>query len=389
MAIGTLIERRFRLARLAGRGGMGDVYEAVDVVTGATVALKLLKRRVGTDLERFEREVRLLASFESPRIVRHIAHGADAQNGPYLAMEWLVGEDLATRLARSRLTASESWSIARGIAEALTHLHGRGVVHRDLKPGNVFLANSDAKQVKLLDFGIAHVDATHRMTMTGAVVGTAGYMAPEQIRGVTPIDARADVFAAGCIFMECLTGEPPYQGGQILALLTKILFDDPPRLGERCPSAPDALVALLDRMLCRDPAGRLASGQALLDAMDPIPEPPNEVLERAAPAPPLGAPHGQRTTRARRTPHRAAPVASDGGPDDELDADARHHGAAIERLPDGSVVMMLWSTTVATDLVARAAGWALGLADRLPGRAIAMAIGHSQVSDRLPLGAAV
>src|SRR5262249_11018590 len=152
------------------------------------------------------REARILAELSHPRIVRYIAHGAVPSGEPYLAMEWLDGEDLGAPLSRCPLGPSRSVGVAVSVAQALGFAHARGVVHGDLKPSNIFLVDGRIDALKLLDFGVAWIDAASRMTRTGALMGTPGYMAPEQTRGVEGLDARADVFSLGCVLFECLTG---------------------------------------------------------------------------------------------------------------------------------------------------------------------------------------
>src|SRR5580765_5761273 len=183
---------------------MSIVYRARDKHTGALVALKVLQgaEPLGS---RFARESRMLAELSHPGIVRYVAHGTTAAGQKYLAMEWLDGEDLAERLVHGGLTARESITLCRRVAEALGFAHARGVVHRDVKPSNLFLPDGQIEQVKVLDFGIARLrHDTGEGTRTGVRVGTPSYMAPEQARGLAKIDGRTDVFALGCVLYECL-----------------------------------------------------------------------------------------------------------------------------------------------------------------------------------------
>jgi serine/threonine protein kinase len=167
-------------------------------------------------------------------------------------MEWLSGEDLAVRLERGSLTVSESITLAQRIAEALGSAHARGIVHRDLKPSNIFLVDGDVARAKILDFGIACFEGSTRVTSSHTVVGTPGYMAPEQARSARDIDARADVFALGSVLFECLTGAPAFPGSHFMAVLAKILFEDAPRVRSVCPDVPAALDALVASMLTKD-----------------------------------------------------------------------------------------------------------------------------------------
>jgi len=209
MGPGAVVAGRFELVRFAGSGGMGEVYRSVDRTTGRPAAVKLLVDRESGDSERFEREARILADLSHPGIVRHLAHGALPSGARWLAMEWIEGEDLSRVLGRrQKLHLEEVLAMGRAVAETLGFAHARGVVHRDLKPSNICLVDGNLARPKVLDFGVAKMGRARELTGTGVLVGTPGYMAPEQARGDPGIDARADVFSLGCLLYECLTGEP-------------------------------------------------------------------------------------------------------------------------------------------------------------------------------------
>jgi serine/threonine protein kinase len=196
----VLIGERFRLEARDAVGGMGAVYRATDEHTGETVAVKLMHPGDDGRVERFAREAVALATLRHPAIVRYVAHGVSADGQHYLAMEWLEGEDLHARLEREgRLGVSESLALVGRIAGAVGAAHARGMVHRDLKPGNIFLVGGQIGRAKLLDFGIARLGLAAPVTRAGQWVGTPGYMAPEQVREGATVDARADVFALGCV----------------------------------------------------------------------------------------------------------------------------------------------------------------------------------------------
>jgi serine/threonine protein kinase len=191
---GTLVEDRFVIEARAGAGGMATVYRAQDLDRNQRVALKMLSDET-SDPERFEREAKALSEIAHPNVVRYIAHGIGADGRPWLAMEWLEGEGLETRLARAPLEVDESVALVRAVADALGAAHARGIVHRDIKPSNLWLSQGDVARVKLLDFGIARGPfATRSMTRTGAVLGTPGYMAPEQAGFAQRGCARRRVF---------------------------------------------------------------------------------------------------------------------------------------------------------------------------------------------------
>src|ERR1044071_6292451 len=269
-----LLGDQFELEQAIGSGGMGTVYRARDPISGETVAVKVLSEQQSHLAERFAREVNVLAELSHPGIVRYISHGVTSSGKLFLAMEWVDGEVLKTRLERGPLTLGESITLATRVAEALGAAHARGIVHRDLKPSNLILPGGRVDLVKVLDFGIAQREGRTQLTQTGMMVGTAGYMAPEQARTNEPIGARADVFALGCVLFQCLTGVPPFDGDTTAAILAKILFGTAPRVSELWPKVPETLDALVAQMLAKEPALRPSDGAnlaAALAALGPLP----------------------------------------------------------------------------------------------------------------------
>ncbi|HEX7601372.1 MAG TPA: serine/threonine-protein kinase [Polyangiaceae bacterium] len=268
MEPGDVVSGRFRIDRRAGSGGMGSVYRATDHVTGEAVALKLLHPGVPDGALRFAREAAALARMSHPSVVRYVAHGTTA-NIPFVAMEWLEGEDLTRRLRRQGLTLAETVELGRRVAEALGHAHALGIVHRDVKPANLFFRDGDLARLCVLDFGLARLtgDESGLHTAVGTLLGTPGYMAPEQARGAVDIDARVDVFALGCVLYKCLTGQGPFAGPDAVATLAKVLFDEPPRLGTVLPGAPADLEELLAQMLDKAPAARPRDGAEVAERL--------------------------------------------------------------------------------------------------------------------------
>src|ERR1044071_6695766 len=258
---------RFELEQAIGAGGMGTVFRARDSLSGETVALKIISDGQSHLAERFAREVKVLAELSHPGIVRYIAHGVTSAGNLFLAMEWVDGEILKTRLERGPLSPGESVTLATRVAEALGVAHARGIVHRDLKPSNLILPRGRVDLVKVLDFGIAQREGRTQLTRTGMMLGTAGYMAPEQTRTGEPVDARADVFALGCVLFQCLTGVPAFDGDAPAAILAKILFGTAPRVSELWPQVPESLDALVAQMLAPEPALRPNDGANLAAAL--------------------------------------------------------------------------------------------------------------------------
>jgi hypothetical protein len=390
---------RFEILRLGGSGGMGEVYEAQDQATGQRAAVKIVTAPVA---DRFAREAGILAALEHPQIVRYLAHGALPSGAPYLAMEWLAGEELAARVARGPLALTESLTLVWLVAEALGFAHARGVVHRDLKPGNLFLVGGVVEGVKILDFGIAHLPAASRMTETGTLLGTPRYMAPEQARGEAGLDARADVFSLGCVLYECVTGEAAFDGPHPMAVLTRILFEEPPAVRDRRPEVSEALAALIARMLAKRAVDRPRDGHEVARALRALADEPSTAAGALPGAHEASALTGKEQ-RAVAVILVGAPAPLAGAPavaisdDRTLDMDLHgslhravlRFGGRIEHLRDGSAAVVLTGADLATDLAARAARCALALRAVAGGRPIALALGRVTTGERSPMGPAI
>jgi eukaryotic-like serine/threonine-protein kinase len=377
MQSGDIVADRFVIEHLAGSGGMGAVYRAFDRTSQMPVAIKVLRAHADNDVGRFLRETRILRDIDDRRVVRYVAHGALPSGEPYLAMEWLEGEDLAVRLARGRLSCEEGLDLGVAVAEALGTLHDRGIVHRDLKPSNIFLVGGRIDGVKLLDLGIARAESSTRKTATGTLLGTVSYMAPEQARGASDLDARADVFALGCVLFELLTGAPPFAGIQAMSILTKILFEPTPRLSDRCPPMPPEIDALLVCMLAKLPDDRPRNGHAaalaLIEIRSTLALHGNPSLD-TAPPPALRLSHNELHPVAVLLVG-APPIELAEIDDAPLEALAKAYGARFDRLLDLSATVLLSSTPVATDLAAQAARCALAMSQHAAGRRIGLSMG--------------
>ncbi len=265
---GFIIDGRFQLARRVGRGGMGEVYRARDRHTDQVIALKIVTGQSDRLIERFAREAELLSRLRHPAIVAYLRDGLAAPRRPYLAMEWLEGEELATVLRRGRLAPADAFAVLCRVAEALAFVHARGVVHRDIKPSNLFVVHGQVESLKLIDLGIALEGLAD--DESAAALGTPGYMAPEQVRCHAAIGPPADVFALGCVVYECLTGRRAFAGEHAAAVQARVLLDDLPPVGTLCPDVPPDLEALLARMMSKAPDARPADGAALLAELDAL-----------------------------------------------------------------------------------------------------------------------
>ncbi len=395
---GSVLAERFEVVALADWGGMGAVYRATDRQSGQDVALKVILEG-GTD-ERFARESKLLAELQHPRIVRYVAHGRTESGLPYLVMEWLEGKSLRHVLGARRLGIRESVTMVRGVSEALSLAHDRGVVHRDINPRNIFLPGERVDAPKVLDFGIARPShATWALTLPGSQLGTPGYMAPEQARGEAEIDGRVDVFALGCVLFECLAGRPAFVGDNMMALLSKVLLEEPPRLGTLRP-VPPLLEDLVARMLAKHAVRRPADGAAMLIELDRVATELAGVVDDESPEPPDSAPPTSLGNLEQRlvcvvmagpSPDRAlvseaATLASEGGPEMVTRSRLLRFGAKTEWLADGSVVATLTSDGDATDHATQAARFALALRDAVKTGPIALATGRGVVTGGTPVG---
>ncbi|MBX3270579.1 MAG: protein kinase [Sandaracinaceae bacterium] len=385
-AAGELLDERFELRAIAGRGGMGTVYRALDRASGAEVALKVMHEHAG--LGRFAREARLLAELDHPAIVRLVASGHTADGTHYLAMEWLEGVTLFERLHDGGLSVEEALAMARRVAAGLSAAHERGVVHRDIKPSNVLLVGGAARDCRILDFGIAHARLDMPLTYAGVAIGTPGYMAPEQVRGATDVDARADIFSLGCVLYECLVGAPPFVGSDPYALLSKILLEGIPRVRERRPEIDEDLDALVAAMMAREPAARPPTLREVGVRLAQLTSSRLPAPSRYASAPTaLSGDERHLVSVVLAVPRGGADVP----PLDATFAPTALFGAGEPdvqafRVIGGAYVACVRVAGGAVDQAVRAASHALRLREALPSAAIALATGPGVLDGQLASG---
>lgn len=267
---GFLVDGKYRIISFLGKGGMCNVYKAEHLSLGHTLSLKIPRRSLMADsdsLKRFLREVKALAALNHPNIARIFGCGRINEEVPYMAMEYLQGESLATLLTkRERLPQTEALPIFLQILDGLEHAHQHGIVHRDIKPSNVMIVGPQ-KEVKLIDFGIAKIlpesgQSFQRLTQTGQLFGTVGYMSPEQCLA-QPLDVRSDIYSMGCLMYEALDGKPPFLADTAYATISKHLNDTPP------PSKflSDDLAHVVAAALEKDPERRPQSAIELKSAL--------------------------------------------------------------------------------------------------------------------------
>jgi serine/threonine-protein kinase len=280
---------RYKVLEELGQGSMGIVYKAHDPNLDLNLAVKVLRPEClqgETLVKRFIAEARVLGRLDHPNIVR--VYNVDEDQGTvYIAMEFLEGEALNDLAKRKRLSPEEIADLGAKIAEALGYAHSKGIVHRDVKPGNI-LVRSDGKP-KITDFGIARIEDTaeHLRTQAGEVLGTPAYMSPEQVLS-EPVDGRSDIFSLGIILYELCAGERPFLGDSLGAVFQAITQAIPVPLSERNPEMPASFAEVVERCLRRNPADRFQSGEDLAAALrgcfrkeSPVERPSKELTDTA------------------------------------------------------------------------------------------------------------
>jgi serine/threonine-protein kinase len=273
-----VLSGRYRVDELVGRGGMATVYRGQDLTLGRTVAIKILKRELAADnafRTRFRLEAQAASRMSHPAIVRVYDAGEDVEvdgDGsqhpvPFIVMELVQGRLLKDIIAAGPVTVPDAVRYVDGILEALEYSHRAGVVHRDIKPGNVMV--TERGQVKVMDFGIARAvsDSSSTVAETTAIIGTASYFSPEQAKG-EPVDARADLYSAGVVLYELLTGRTPFRGDTPVAVAYQHVSEAPVPPSELVGSVPRSLDAVVLRALAKDPFQRFADAASFRETLD-------------------------------------------------------------------------------------------------------------------------
>ena len=302
--VGELIAGRFELQQVVGSGGMATVYRAHDRLLERTVAIKILHEQFARDedaVARFRREARAVAQLTHPSIVTVIDRG-DENGRPYIVFEYIEGENLKQLLLREgALPVEQALETALQIARALEAAHRRGLLHRDVKPQNVLLAEDG--RAKVTDFGIARARGAEGLTLTGTVLGTSDYIPPEQARG-EPTGEPGDVYSLGAVLYELLTGEVPYEGDNPVAVAMRHVHDAVPSVRARRPDVPERVDALVRRSLAKDPADRFASMGQLIAELEAClrgePPPVGDDSQVTMALPPVATPPRRRARRVVR-----------------------------------------------------------------------------------------
>jgi serine/threonine protein kinase len=272
---GSLVGDRYRVTGVIGSGGMGAVFAAENISVGRRCAIKFLRTELASRsrlASRFEREARLLGRLEHDHVTAVTDYGYYREHSPFFVMEYLEGETLRAVLRRDGcMSLQPAVELIRQVCRGMAYAHEQGVVHRDLKPENLMLTRRSDGQVwvKILDFGVAHwsTAAEARLTPTGAELGTAHYMSPEQARGAKDVEPSSDVYAIGVILYEILSGQRVHPGQFYNEVLFHVLTQEHRPLRELVPSCPQAVSDLVDRCLNKDAAQRYRDGEELLAAL--------------------------------------------------------------------------------------------------------------------------
>ena len=265
MAKQRVLGNRYEIQQVLGEGGMAKVFLGTDRVLSRTVAVKVLAPQYAEDQQfvaRFRREAQAAAALNHPNIVSVFDTGSNG-NVHYIVMEYVEGKTLQETLREeSRLTPERSIEIGEAVARALSAAHAKGLVHRDIKPGNIMITREG--QVKVMDFGIARATTSDTVTQTAAVLGTAAYLSPEQAQGET-VDHRSDIYSLGVVLYEMLTGRQPFTGESPVSIAYRHVTEDPVPPSRLNPDVPDALDAIVMKAMAKSPDDRYQTAQELID----------------------------------------------------------------------------------------------------------------------------
>ncbi len=391
---------RFTIEARVGSGGMGDIYRGIDRETNQVVAIKLLRPTASpSERTRFAREIAILADLRHPNIVQYVGHGTWQDGRLFFAMEWLDGEDLGQRQRRAPLGMRDAVEIVRRSAAAMAAIHARGVIHRDLKLSNIFLVRGRGTAIKLIDFGVVKPSIPDDFpTERGQIIGTPHFMAPEQARG-EGIDVRADVYSLGSVLFRLITGRNVFETEHVIALLGRLVLEDPPTAGSLRFDVPEALDQVITRAIARDKNARFENGGELARALARVGNLDNDppATDKSASAIRKAMPDSGRTPISTSdpgsTPMPSRPGTSErrvvavvlyelGGAEltPEVAAAVRDvlgNDTRFEALAGGRMVAVLGVERSKGDEAMRAARAGLAVANAIPSARVTVAVGHA------------
>ena len=391
---------RFVIEARVGSGGMGDIYRGIDRETNQVVAIKLLRQTASpSERTRFAREIAILADLRHPNIVQYVGHGTWQDGRLFFAMEWLDGEDLGQRQRRAPLGMRDAVEIVRRSAAAMAAIHARGVIHRDLKLSNIFLIRGRGTAIKLIDFGVVKPSIPDDFpTERGQIIGTPHFMAPEQARG-EGIDVRADVYSLGSVLFRLITGRNVFETEHVIALLGRLVLEDPPTASSIRFDVPEALDQVITRAIARDKHARFENGGELARALARVGNLDNDppATDKSASAIRKAMPDSGRTpistTDPGSTPVPSRPGTSErrvvavvlyelGGAEltpqvDTAVRDVLGDDTRFEALAGGRMVAVLGVERSKGDEAMRAARAGLAVANAIPSARVTVAVGHA------------
>jgi tRNA A-37 threonylcarbamoyl transferase component Bud32 len=389
---------RFLTLDVAGRGASGEVYRAIDEQTKELVALKVFSDKADDPerLDRFLREAKLLSEVSSPHVVRYLGHGVEPDGQAYLAVEWLEGEDLARRLKRVPVDGPQVVDLVTQAARGLDALHRHGVVHRDVKPSNLFVSEdaSGKLSVKLLDLGVARTLSEPGLTQHGTMIGTPSYMSPEQVLGGVALSYRSDIFSLGVLLFELVAGVRPYVGEDIFAVVAKIALQDPPMLSSAAPGVSPLLEAVVARAMAKRPEDRFPSALHLVDALSNVPpfsprprrDPSTEEATHTAAVRSIATTE-RRIVTVLFARFRSIEEAEEAKP--AFDDQVARWGGLSYTLLSRAHVGIFGSERSAGDETVRAARAALALRETLRGASLTISTGRADAGGEEPAGEAI
>lgn len=379
-----------------GRGAFAEVFRGRDIHTGSLVALKRMHGTLATDViarERFLREGRLLARVDSPHVVRFIAHDpGDDEHVPWMALQWLEGEDLARAVSRARLSPQRAVAVVRQAALGLDALHRAGVVHRDVKPANFFINEiAGETHTTLIDLGVARAPTERDITLDGVRVGTPAYMSPEQARGDDRLSPRSDLYSLGAVLYELLAGRKPFAGGDPFAILARIVLEDPQPLSSFAADLPEELYEIVACAMQRDPDRRFPTARAMAEALAS----PLLLPDRPSIAPPgEDAPTAQlRVTQSERAIERRVVTVLLGDVSAARDGERAcraferviaQHGGSAHRLLGRRVLAVFGASRTTGDEAVRAARAALVVQHDQPGARVSLGTARALATGASP-----